>query len=602
MAQIRYVIRRLSVSAMLPYAKLIGEGKYSFSLTSAQTKSVIMGNGNTMQEDNAIFFQAMCVLHGNGYSQPTEDSVIADLADVILYLDFSGIFDSDENDTNVALMQKKTESLFGPDGITLDFGHGEAKYYAFERSASMSRESKLSFVRTDVYNELRKRMSVGMTFGVCQLSKLYAYNGLMFSGGTRIETDMLWERDSVIVINNPTDVFKDVDVISVEDVTGQGSIRKYERIHRKEDIQVELFDGEGIISPDFSKEIDTLYCGRHIHNSYQIRLPYIKGMVHEVDFRSLLNMAGVTEITDVWGSGHPVEKVRMILTKSQFKGCGWMEENGLSFDDYLDHMKEYRHALYITGVNNTGKKQYTELNYQFISTLALSGEDFRPKDMPFDWMTEERAESWLTKTTEENYYRLLNDEWFQFDYYVDHTPAFPKSRRYRLSEMLRRNDRLLAEKVYRSELDRAAEMLLQNYARGNLEVRGQVAYLSSDLALFLAELIKPNVHKNKNAESVYNDLLDSCCNYTTAYGTEGNAPVAILRNPHIAKNEEVLVMPPRSRRYIRDKFFSHLTTNFRFFFVHLQQNFNNEKNIVITLVDACIVCDVRAGEQLPPQR
>ena len=76
--------------------------------------------------------------------------------------------------------------------------------------------------------------------------------------------------------------------------------------------------------------------------------------------------------------------------------------------------------------------------------------------LPFDWMKDGSEKSWLTKTTEENYYKLLNDKWYQFDYYVDHTPNAMHSRRYRLAEMLRRNDRLLAEKVYRNELEKAA--------------------------------------------------------------------------------------------------------------------------------------------------
>lgn len=84
MAEIRYFIRRLSVSTMLSYAKPMGDDIYSFELTEAQTESVLMGNGNTVQEDNAIFFQAMCVLHGNDYEQPNEDTVIPDLSDVIL--------------------------------------------------------------------------------------------------------------------------------------------------------------------------------------------------------------------------------------------------------------------------------------------------------------------------------------------------------------------------------------------------------------------------------------------------------------------------------------------------------------------------------------
>ena len=186
MARIRYLIRRLSVQAMLSYAKPIDKEHYSFALTPAQTKSIIMGDGETWQEDNAIFFQAMCILRGEKYKEPTSDTLISDLADVILYLDFKGIFDRDADNPKAAIMQKKTEAMFSPEGITLNFGQGDARYLAFERSGSMSRSAVLSFVRVDIYEELSRRMTVGMTLGVCQLSKLYAYNGLLFSSGTRI--------------------------------------------------------------------------------------------------------------------------------------------------------------------------------------------------------------------------------------------------------------------------------------------------------------------------------------------------------------------------------------------------------------------------------
>ena len=335
MARIRYLIRRLSVQAMLSYAKPIDKEHYSFALTPAQTKSVIMGDGDTWQEDNAIFFQTMCVLRGEKYRQPTSDMLISDLAEAILYLDFKGIFDRDADNPKAALMQKKTEAMFSPEGITLNFGQGDARYLAFERSGSMSRSAVLSFVRADIYEELSRRMTVGMTLGISQLSKLYAYNGLLFSSGTRIETDMLWDKDAIVVVDNPTAVYPDIDVITVEDKTGIGDVRNYEREEKKSDVKVTLFDGEGILSPAFAKEVDRLYCGQHIHTSFQIRMPYIKGMVHEVDFHGLFREATVTKITDLWGVEHPIERVRMILTKSQFKGCGWMTENGLTFEEYL---------------------------------------------------------------------------------------------------------------------------------------------------------------------------------------------------------------------------------------------------------------------------
>ena len=217
----------------------------------------------------------------------------------------------------------------------------------------------------------------------------------------------------------------------------------------------------------------------------------------------------------------------------------------------LDAKKDCsRHAL-----------QSPDFSYQFLSTLALSGEQFRPVDKPFDMTGQlsDESESWLTKTTEEIYYRLLNDEWFQFDYYVDHAPKNPKSRRYRLAEMLYRNDLLLAEKEYRRELDRAADTILQNFARGNLLVHGRVAYLSADLTLFLAELLKPHTDGNRNAEEIYRELLDARCRYTTAYGLIGSHMTAILRNPHIAKNEEVVVYPPNHEHDIRHRYLSHLS-------------------------------------------
>lgn len=560
MARIRYLIRRLSVQAMLSYAKPIDKEHYSFALTPAQTKSSIMGDGDTWQEDNAIFFQTMCVLHGSEYEQPTEDALLSDLSDVLLYLDFKGIFDRDADNPKAAIMQKKTEAMFSPEGITLNFGQGDARYLAFERSGSMSRSAVLSFVRADIYEELSRRMTVGMTLGVCQLSKLYAYNGLLFSSGTRIETDMLWEKDAIVVIDNPTAVYPDVDIITVEDKTGIGDVRNYERVEKKSDVAVTLFDGEGILSPALAEEIDRLYCGKHIHTSFQIRMPYIKGMVHEVDFHGLFREATVTKITDLWGVEHPIERVRMILTKSQFKGCGWMTENGLTFEEYLKRLRAYRHTLYITGVNRTNSEPFTDLNYQFLSTLALSGEQFRPVDKPFDMTGQlsDESESWLTKTTEEVYYRLLNDEWFQFDYYVDHAPKNPKSRGYRLAEMLHRNDLLLAEKVYQKELDRAADTLLHDFARGNLLVRGRVAYLSADLTLFLAELLKPHTDDNRNAEEIYRQLMESRPGYTTAYGLPVGRMTALLRNPHIAKNEEVVVTPPYRETYIRRRYLSHL--------------------------------------------
>lgn len=139
------------------------------------------------------------------------------------------------------------------------------------------------------------------------------------------------------------------------------------------------FDGEGFVSPRLADRLDAE------HNSFQIRMPYIKGVVHRVDFAALLSELNVPYIVDMWGKRHSPAEVDVILTESMFKGLGWMTENGLSWAEYLERCNKYRHALYISGKNKTEPQNTTELNYQFLNTLSMTDDEFRPKDLPLGW-------------------------------------------------------------------------------------------------------------------------------------------------------------------------------------------------------------------------
>ena len=152
MTGVRYKIPMLSAKAILAYAKPVGEDIYSFNLNKAETASVLLNHGDTYQDDNAVFYQLMSMLHRDGYSPKGDELIIDDLFDAIIYLDFAGIFDRSAEFPKNALRQKKAESMFRLEGITLDLGSGQYKYLAFERSASMSRNAKLSFVRADLYD------------------------------------------------------------------------------------------------------------------------------------------------------------------------------------------------------------------------------------------------------------------------------------------------------------------------------------------------------------------------------------------------------------------------------------------------------------------
>lgn len=402
----RYRIYLLSAKTILSYAKEEG-GAVSIALNRDATRRCVV-SGRQEQEENALFFQIQCALHGDGFTPTEESGVVEDLSAVLCYVDFSGIFDRNPASPRVARLQALAEAMFRPEGVTLDLGDGPRQYVAFERSNSMSRMGRLSFLRADLWETVRRRIMLDFELGRCQLSKLYAYNGLMLSSGTRVEGIDIDRPHRVIVVDN-NDLRSSARVITVEDVGGTDSVRRYRRVERVEDFSVTEFDGEGLVSKEYAARLNKTLGGRH--TSFQIRLPFVKGMLHQVDFHDFFRSAGTTHLTDLWGMKHPVAKVDVILTKSMFKGYGWLAENGKSWEDYWAAFRKYRHALYVTNVSKERPQGFTQLNYQFLTTLSMTGEEFRPRDLPDGWehSPKEDARQWLTKATETEYYKLRAD-------------------------------------------------------------------------------------------------------------------------------------------------------------------------------------------------
>ena len=549
----KYLIPQISALSLLSSATESSDGwSFCFDATDPSKEYLIE---DIEQDDCMMFYQAMNLLDKKDIGDYCEQ-----LYDVFVYVDFSGIFDR-QPVGKIAELQKKVEELFRPEGVTMYFGRGheECRYIAFERSASMSRHNVLSFVREDVYEPLRERMMLGMNIGDCQLSKLYAYNGLMFTGGRRCEIEGLLQEKRIVVIDNPKSIVKDADIITVEDDGTDNPVRKYSRVETKADVEVLEFDGEGIISKKLSHSLDDI----DLHHSFQIRLPYIKGVVHEVDFKSLFAELSVTKIKDIWGDLHSVTDVDMILTKSMFKGFGWMTDNGLTWGAYLERCVKYDHALYISGMDKTERQNTTELNYQFLNTLALTEEEFRPSDLPLGWdrSPETDPRHWLTKTVETTYYQLVGENADRKDYFTknigNEETGITDKRRQR-AEIIKQNPLFLEEPIYAKELSDKAESMRKKYAVGQLLIAGDNRYLSDDLMRLLAYIVKDT----EGESDAYLRLASECLTDNTVYAPQpvyaAQDSYTLLRSPHIARNEEALVHPLTTVGAIRKKFLSHL--------------------------------------------
>ena len=552
----RYKIYDLSVRAMLNYSKSDGDS-YKTEIDKNTLRSCLKHSAHE-QDDNALFYQIMCVLHGDDFKYNDTD-LVTDLSEIIFYADFSRVFDRDSANPYYVQLQKKAESLFMPQGVSIDFGSGIHRYVAFERSASMSRNAVLSFIREDFYEKVTERIRLGMNISMCQLSKLYAYNGLMLSGGTRIDRIDIDRPHRVIIVNNPHFTTYNTKVITVEDDGSGNSIRKYHRVERKENVDILGYDGEGVISKEYAALINKQLDGKH--TSFQIRLPYIKGMLHQVDIHDFFKSAGVATLTDIWGTEHKVADVDIILTKSMFKGYDWLCDNNMSWEDYWNVFRKYRHALYISGVSKETPQQFTELNYQFLNTLSMTADEFRPLDLPLSFPVSD-SRHWLTKETEREYYRLCCDKDYRISYFTGKKHS-RKSKDYYLQRILEKNPKFIAESEYANRLKSRAQAVLKQYALGRLIVAGDNRYLSADLLGFLVSFIPVKAKRNTSQRNFFNGAMQSAFEknafYSPSIKYKHDNECTLLRNPHISRNEEVQLQVYPDVENMRKYYLSHLT-------------------------------------------
>ena len=553
----KYNILEISARAILNTAKKTESGyRFYFDTNDETNQSAIK---KTPQDDCALFHQLQPFLPLDG--EPVLDSEDTFMTSLV-WLDFSGIFDR-RAVGRVKALQELAEYLFRPEGIEFVFYRGPVRFVAFERSASMSRKNKLSFIRADLFDSVWERITLGMKIGKCQLSKLYAYNGLMFTSGRAIEHGFSMDVEHIIVVDNPRSIVRDVAAVTVEDDGSDAPMRRYSRVEKTMDIEVLEFDGEGLISAELGQKLDPFGYEKHDHHSFQIRMPYIKGVVHEVDFHKLFVELGVREIVDIEGVRHPVSRVDMILTKSMCKGWSWMKENGLNWREYLDRCRKYNHLLFVSGMDRRSRDGLTELNFQLLNTAAITAEEYRPIDLPLGWerSPESVEQTWLTKATETAYYNTVADIGWQLFYFsidLDNPELEYTDRRRMRAELLDKNPAFLGEQVFQKELADKAKHIREQYGIGKLMVRGDTRYLSDDLMRLLAVIARTT------SEQACDKLIKESLTGSQVYAPQTNyaspEQLTILRNPHISRNEEALVTPldpvgPLRKKYLNQLYY-----------------------------------------------
>lgn len=478
-----------------------------------------------------------------------------------------------------------------PNGIIVERKDKNLCYKDFLKSNSMSKESELLYLNEELYFEMSERINLGLiSDDDISLSKWYAYTGLSLSdidvtNKMLTEEEVLFVDDEKKIIN--TSCVTGVSVQYLKELQRSSSVIDKEKIkafcdnineikeyanrfsnsddaecaeirriidtliNLKNDntynipesegeiywvpvyvndfpIEVNCFDGEGLIDLEFANEIiddNKKYTGA---TSFQIRYPFIKGVVHSVDFKLFCHENGVTKIKDYYSNEEKdIEKIKLILTKSQFKANMFIKnDKRRKIKYYFKKIKEYGYCLGIASINPENKGK-VNLSYQMLSTMPVDYEEWKRKKQ------NDILEDFDIKKGKEYVEEALSTNSF----YKKEKEVFDTSKDFFYSTNSYAN---LVSKIYKN--------MKRNYLMGKIPISGCMNFLSGDLL----ELLFHAVNKEYDDElkikedSFYLpniDYEDGC--YT------------ILRSPHYLSNE-ICILNKGQSNDLREKYFSHL--------------------------------------------
>ena len=482
--------------------------------------------------------------------------------------------------------------LFDPkNGIRLTCGDGKERVFVpFDKSASMARSSRIAFISADLKKTLERRLLLDIDFSAIQLipSKYYAYRGLYLSTGKRIAQSAAFRLDheSVIILPDCTARISAAAHTLFTAPKGQPPNENepwtFGWNENACDLNLSAFDGEGLISPAYAAHINAVlkddYGFTKDSHSFQIRMPFTKGVLHEVDFAKFFRTYGGDSlfVQDVFGRRRNLSKAQIILTQSMFKCCSWLKkywkQTGAATDPavyFFQKMQEYEHTLYITGTDALlSSSAHVQLNYQFLSTLDIPVADF------LTWIAKHKKR--LHHMTDALAGRspllpaaLRGAEYTEAsaDGEVDDGDITKKETEDTLYDKcwnaLRKNPKTIGDHIVQDVVRSHIKSMGRAFCKGNFTVSGEIRYLSSDLLALLLYALDGAEGLAANKAAELQKIRKCAAPANTFYMPMPRIPLhanqryGVLRSPHLSRNEQALLRPHTGSLY--EEYFSHLS-------------------------------------------
>lgn len=496
-----YIVRKFKLQLLI-------NSDFNLTLTKEEEREFLIS-----QQDNLLFRQIRIITNNNNKYNP--------------YIIFVDIHGAKNHQAELSELVKN------------GFIYNKRRYIISERSASMTRNSILSFVDISIESKLNKAVTMDLKIKKTVISKYQAYRGLMLSSCHAIENwypKFIVVPDHMKIIENQNVKYViDKQVKYVDKNTQEDKIWIQKDIKEGiRDIKINAFDGCGIHHPDITKYIKDYLHIQEQPTTIMIRIPYGKGVSHEMNYTQFFNERGIKYIKDIWGVEHSVDDVMIIMTESMFKGYKYFNNTGTieDWNNYWRLFKKYNHAIGIAKWNFSLEEEplYTRANYQILQDLNLSYDQFAllAKDS-IDW-AERIIEGDVLYTycflgLTVNKHKPLND----------YTRAILK------------NQEMMKERVIREYLINLLKKYIDEMKCGKLWLKSTFKIASPDLIMLMEHI----------AGLPTNGCLDSDEFYTKDINGVFHGEYLIERNPHLTRSEHVCLKATNND--LIKKYCSHLT-------------------------------------------
>jgi len=338
--------------------------------------------------------------------------------------------------------------------------------------AGHSRRNTVIFCAVPIEKELKSVLNNGRRIDKMVLAKNNAYFALTYSG-------VLPVSQPYFCVVPDCEVKRNVEVELVDN--------KNEVSQKFMDLDFNLFDGQGIVSPQMAKKWAKDLQLDYVPTAFIIRNSFLKGMVCVVDFHQYSEEIGTHIIKDAWGNDINTRDMDLILTASQFKA--WNSYGSLK--EYNDNCKTNDFHFGIVRV--TPKEDNTSVftNYQFLQALNLDEEqikslcrktiDFFSKIINTDWRYSVLyLMGQLAKLeVDDNLYNKINDN---------------------ITKALILNNSLLDDPHIKNSLIKSLNRKIKESYVGNLIVNGNYSFIVQDPVAFMEYIFKQPIKgllKNK---------------------------------------------------------------------------------------------------------